>query len=377
MIFFGVSTWLNAADIEVVYLKIAQEEKPILSNLDPIPEDLGNKGAELAVVDNNTTGKFMGYDFALNTLEFERDMIHEAIWAVGMLDTPYILLDMNADEIQSVVDAIPEKIYFNISSYNDALRSESCKAQLFHTIPSYAMRADSLSQYLVRKRWDDLVLLEGATKDDIAFAEAVRHSAKKFGLKIKQEAQWLFDDDMRRSASNEVPLFTQQFGDYDVMLIADEANDFARYLAYNTWEARPIMGADGLMAKAWSDVMEQWGATQLQSRFVELANRDMQDVDYAAWTAIRAIDEAYIRTEFGDQNSVYAYLVGDEFELAGFKGRPLSFRSWNGQMRQPIGLVTHSAPVAFAPLEGFLHHNDELDSIGFDAPESQCKEFGG
>lgn len=36
--------------VDVLYLKIQQAERPTLSNLDPIPDDLGLKGAELGMV---------------------------------------------------------------------------------------------------------------------------------------------------------------------------------------------------------------------------------------------------------------------------------------------------------------------------------------
>ena len=68
------------------------------------------------------------------------------------------------------------------------------------------------------------------------------------------------------------------------------------------------------------------------------------------------------------------YLL-NELQLAGFKGRPLSFRAWNGQLRQPMGLAHQSALVAMAPLDGFLHSRNELDGLGYDKPESNCKAF--
>ena len=68
----------------------------------------------------------------------------------------------------------------------------------------------------------------------------------------------------------------------------------------------------------------------------------------------------------------------NEFELAGFKGRKLTFRTWNGQLRQPIPLVTPRAVVALAPLEGFLHQSNELDTLGCrQAFETKCTAFGG
>ena len=121
--------------------------------------------------------------------------------------------------------------------------------------------------------------------------------------------------------------------------------------------------------------MEQWGAVQLQNRFEDHAGRNMRSKDYAAWAAVRALGEAVTRTASDDPNVLRAYMLSDEFELAAFKGRPLSFRSWNGQLRQPIPVVHPSAVVAVAPLEGFLHPTSELDTLGLDAPQSRCTAF--
>jgi ABC transporter substrate binding protein (PQQ-dependent alcohol dehydrogenase system) len=122
-------------------------------------------------------------------------------------------------------------------------------------------------------------------------------------------------------------------------------------------------------------VVEQWGAAQLQSRFAEAAGRDMHAQDYAAWAAMRAIGEAVTRTGASDAASLRAFLLSPEFELAGFKGRPMTFRGWNGQLRQPMPLVSRGALVAQAPFEGFMHRHTELDTLGIDAPETACTAF--
>ena len=180
---------------------------------------------------------------------------------------------------------------------------------------------------------------------------------------------------MRRNAAQEVPLFTQDFGDYDALIIADEADDFGRYVLYNTWQARPVVGSEGLSPQSWSPVIEQWGAAQLQSRFTKSHARHMQSQDYAAWAAVRTLGEAVVRTGSGDVDVLRAYIMSDAFELAGFKGRPLTYRGWNGQLRQPIAVVHPRALVAQAPLEGFLHRVNELDTLGLDQPESTCEAF--
>ena len=180
---------------------------------------------------------------------------------------------------------------------------------------------------------------------------------------------------MRRTASQEIPLFTQSFGDYDAMILADEVHDFGRYVLYNAWQARPVTGSEGLSAVTWSPVIEQWGAAQLQSRFEKQHSREMTSLDYAAWAAVRTLGEAVTRTNDNDPKVLRDYIFSDAFELAGFKGRPLTYRGWNGQLRQPIAVVHPRAMVAQAPLEGFLHQTNELDSLGLDRPESKCEAY--
>jgi ABC transporter substrate binding protein (PQQ-dependent alcohol dehydrogenase system) len=122
--------------------------------------------------------------------------------------------------------------------------------------------------------------------------------------------------------------------------------------------------------------LEQWGALQLQNRFTSEHGRGMTSADYGAWLAVRAVAEAVTRTGSSSAENIYDYLVSEEFELAAFLGRSLTFRSWNGQIRQPITLVQPKAAVSQSPQTGFLHPGTELDTLGFDAPEVNCRFKG-
>lgn len=363
--------------MDIGYLKVAVPLPPTLSNLDPIPEDLGLAGALTGLDDNQTTGRFLGQAYTLSDVYVGEGEDALAAAAAMLADTPFVVVDAPADVLTAIAD-LPDAagaLLFNASAGDVALRSEGCRANVFHTLPSDSMRTDALAQFLVKRRWDDLVMIAGTRDVDVSYAQAVRGSLTKFGLSLEAEKDWAFDADMRRAASNEVPLFTQDFGDYDALILADETHDFGRYVLYNTWEARPVVGSEGLSALGWSAAVEQWGAAQLQSRFIEEHGRDMQSVDYAAWAAVRVLGEAVTRTNTTDAAALRDYIFSDAFELAGFKGRPLTFRAWNGQLRQPIPLVHPRALVGLAPLEGFLHQNNELDSLGLDEPESNCEAF--
>jgi ABC transporter substrate binding protein (PQQ-dependent alcohol dehydrogenase system) len=273
------------------------------------------------------------------------------------------------------LDTATDALIFNTSAGDIAMRDTSCRGNLLHTLPSDKMRTDALAQFFLMRRWDDLVMISGTHPQDVAYADAMRGSLTKFGMGLSDEKIWAFDADMRRAASQEIPLFTQELGDYDVMILADELHDFGRYVLYNTWEPRPIAGSEGLTAATWSAVIEQWGAAQLQSRFEDVNNRDMTSQDYAAWAAMRTLGEAVTRSNANDPGTLRNYILSPEFELAGFKGRPLTYRAWNGQLRQPIAIAHPRALVAQAPLEGFLHQTNELDTLGLDQPESNCEAF--
>jgi ABC transporter substrate binding protein (PQQ-dependent alcohol dehydrogenase system) len=66
-------------------------------------------------------------------------------------------------------------------------------------------------------------------------------------------------------------------------------------------------------------------------------------------------------------------MKGDKFGIAAYKGKELSLRDWDWQVRQPILLADGRTVVSVSPQPGFLHQFTELDTLGFDRPESTCK----
>jgi len=364
-------------DVSIVYLEKVVAPPPTLSNLDPEPVDLARAGAELGLSDISTTGKFLGNEYSLEVVLVEEDQDFQVVSKRVLSQAPLVLINAPSEDILAVSN-LPEAksaLIFNVATSDITLREEYCRANVFHTIPSRSMLSDALAQFAVKKRWGDWAMIVGPRPEDERLSHAITTSAKKFGLKISGTKNWTFDADLRRSAAQEVPLFTQDFDDHDMLIVADEANDFARYVQFNTWLPRPIAGSWGIVPTAWSASVEQHGAAQLQSRFVEQAGRSMRAEDYAAMLAMASIGEAVTRTKSNDPQTLRRYLLSADFEVGGFKGRPLSFRDWNGQMRQPIPLAHPGAVVALAPLEGFLHQFNELDTLGNDKPTSNCTAF--
>ncbi len=366
----------EALDINVIYLEQQRVRPPVLSNLVVHPEDEGEKGALLGIADNNTTGKFLKQAYVLEVIIVppEDDVVTAA--QAALQGANLVVLNMPSEKLLEIAN-LPESsddLLFNAGSANVKLRSGNCRPNILHTLPSRAMLTDALMQFFNKRKWDSIYLLEGNRDVDKLFAASVRKSANKFRISISAEKQWIDDADIRRNASAEIPVFTQA-RKYDAVVVADEDDDFGQYVQYNTWLPRPVAGTAGLEPVAWDRVVEQWGAAQLQSRFEKQAERSMTSLDYAAWAAVRSIGEAVTRTKNADPAAIGEYLMSDKFALAGFKGAKMTYRKWNGQLRQPIPLVHPQSVVALAPIEGFLHHTTELDTLGLDQPESNCEEM--
>jgi ABC transporter substrate binding protein (PQQ-dependent alcohol dehydrogenase system) len=270
-------------------------------------------------------------------------------------------------------------IFFNAGATDDRLRQEDCRANVIHTAPSRAMLADGLAQYLVWKHWTRWLLVVGSHEPDKLYADALRRSAGRFGAKIVQERVFKDTGGARRTDSglvqiqSQIPLFTQSAPDYDVLVAADESQVFAGYLPYRTRDPRPVAGSAGLEPTSWDASLDQWGAIQLQDRFERKFSRHMTALDMQAWTAVRMIGEAAARTGKADLKSIIDYMKGPDFSLAAYKGLKLTVRDWDLQLRQPILLADGRTVVSVSPQEGFLHQFSELDTLGFDRPETKCQ----
>ena len=268
------------------------------------------------------------------------------------------ILDLHAEQILALAD-LPEAadaVLFNTRAPDDRLRLDDCRANLFHVMPSRAMKADALAQYLVWKQWRNWFLIHGTLEPDLAFAAAIERAARKFGAKIVETRELRVRGDRAGAPTaatsrsrRQIPVFTQDAPEHDVVMVADESDIFGEYLPYRTWDPRPVVGTQGLIASAWHRSQEQWGATQVQRRFEKFAGRWMFERDYTAWLTVRIIGEAVTRTGSAEPQTIRDYLRGDQFEIAAFKGEGLTFRNWNQQLRQPILVVGPRMLVSVSP----------------------------
>lgn len=370
--------FLNAQilDVKILYLEQKIEKPPVLSNIIDEPNDLGLKGAQVAIIDSNKSAKFLNQSFELiEKISYDENELIQAFEEFVKNKNSYVVLNVE-DSLLKKIRANPlskDSLLINASSQSTHLRSEICDKNLLHTIASNAMLYDGLMQFLVKRDFKDIFLISGNNPKDILINEDIKRAAKKFGANIIKEKIWENNTDIRRRATEEFPAFTQA-KDYDVILLADYFGDFGESMYFNTWLPRPVAGTQGLTPVTWSKVIEANGAAQMQSRFEKFSSRWMESRDYSNWVAVRAIITAISNTKTADLKTNLEYIYSDKFDIAAYMGRKLSFRDYNGQLRMPIALVQPRALISVSPQVGFLHPITDLDTLGIAPFEMKCKK---
>jgi ABC transporter substrate binding protein (PQQ-dependent alcohol dehydrogenase system) len=363
-------------NVNILYLEQKIQKPPVLSNIIEEPQDLGIKGAEIAIIDSNKSAKFLNQNFTLESkISFDENELIKTFEEFIKNKNSYVLLNVEDELLEKLLKNPLSKdaLLINASSQNTNLRKTICQNNLLHTSASNAMLYDGLMQFLVKRDFKNIFLLSGKNPKDLQIKEDIKRAAKKFGAKIVVEKDWDNNSDIRRKASDEFPVFTQA-KDYDVILLADYYGDFGEFVYFNSWLPRPVAGTQGLTPVLWHKVIEQWGAAQMQSRFEKFSSRWMESRDYSNWLAVRTIITAISKTNTSDLKTNLDYIYSDDFDVAAYMGRKLSFREYNGQVRIPISLVQPRALISTSPQVGFLHPITDLDTLGIAPFEMECKK---
>lgn len=282
------------------------------------------------------------------------------------------LLDVPAPVVTAAAQVAGQTaLLFNVSASHDALRGAQCAAQLLHTMPSQAMLADALGQYLAARSWRQALVLQGPGDANVLLADAWARAAKRYGIQSNIKPYKLSGDPRERDLSN--PRLLTADRQHDVVVVWDADGEFARTVPYATQQPRPVVGSNGLAALAWHPQWERHGGPQVTRRFRKAADRPMTGQDWAAWMAVRsvaAVVQAQPQASVVEQARL---LRSGQVTVDGAKGAALSYRAWDGQLRQPVFLAHADGVVATAPMDGVLHPTEVLDTLGHDLAESTCR----
>ena len=374
--------------VPVGYIRVIPDHPRPASRMDVEPDNAGVAGAKMALDENNAGGKFVGDFYSLDTKTVtSQDAAVEALQSFYESGHHFIVVDSSADTLLKLSDWAKGKdiLLFNVRATDVSLRQENCRSNVMHVVPDRYMLADALAQYLVTQKWTNWLLVNGTTPGDLAYVEAIRRAAHRFGANIVDQREYKDISGGRRDDVGVIPPGKQASADnnfavgldYQVIIVADEDQLFGPYMPYRAGgEPRPVAGTTGLVATTWSPGHEKWGATQANNHFQKDYKRLMLPIDYQAYVAARTVGEAVTRNHGAPFAAINAFVHGKDLQLAPFKGIKQQYRAWDGQFRQPILIATDKVPVSMSPQRGFPHasHPDiEADTLGIDEPESTCK----
>jgi ABC transporter substrate binding protein (PQQ-dependent alcohol dehydrogenase system) len=332
-------------------------------------------GAEVGIDEAAPLVRLLNTDFTLDrvTVKSAAD-VAPAVLQAADAGTHFFLIDAPADAYRPLAAAARGRdlLLFNVSEPDDALRRDLCAAEFVHVYPSRAQLMDGLVQYVVSRKWTNVLELQGPSPDDAAMTTAFEHSAQKFGAHIVAQRKFKPGTDPRDREQNDPALLSAINRDFDVAFVADSDFDFARTVPYHLARPRPVMGSIDLEPVAWHWTWDHNGAPQVNSRFEKRSDgRRMAGADWAAWVAVKMIVQSVLHTRSADFSTQRGFILGAS-SFDGDKGLAVSVRAWDHQVRQAVLLAAPYEVVASAPIEGFLHQTNELDTLGDDQPESAC-----
>jgi ABC transporter substrate binding protein (PQQ-dependent alcohol dehydrogenase system) len=333
-------------------------------------------GAEVGIDEAAALVRVLNTTFKLEriTVKSAAEVAPAVLKAADERKISFFLIDAPAEAFKPLAAAVAghDVLLFNVAADDDSLRRNLCAREFVHVIPSLAMRMDALMQYLVSRKWRDILVLEGPQPADAATVKAFARSAQKFGARIVADQHFKPGTDPREREQNDPLLLTAIRSNYDVVFVADDAFDFVRQVPYHTSQPRPVVGSIDLEPVAWHWTWERNGAPQVNSRFDKRSGgRHMEGGDWAAWIAVKMIVQSTLRTRSNDFKKQRDFILGDN-GFDGDKGLPVGVRPWDHQVRQAVLLAAPYMVVASAPVEGFLHRTNELDTLGDDEPETTC-----
>jgi ABC transporter substrate binding protein (PQQ-dependent alcohol dehydrogenase system) len=334
-------------------------------------------GAQIGIEDAQALVRILKIDFALEriTVKSPAEVAGAVTQARDAGGIHFFIVDAPAEAFKPLADTVRGRdiLIFNATAADDTLRRNLCAAEFVHTLPSLAMSMDALVQYLVSRKWSNFLVLEGPLPPDAVMTKGFENSVRKFGARVVARQQFKPGTDPREREKNDPALLSAVNRDYDVVFVADHAFDFARQVPYHTVRARPVVGSIDLEPVAWHWTWEHHGAPQVNSRFNKLTGgRHMEGADWAAWIAVKMVVQGTLRTRSTDFPKQRAFILGNG-SFDGNKGLAVSVRPWDHQLRQAVLLAAPYTVVARAPVEGFLHKTNELDTLGDDEPESPCR----
>ncbi len=268
-------------------------------------------------------------------------------------------------------------LFFNVGCADDALRGERCRRTTFSVGASTAMYVDALAGWLIGeaglRRWHFVTQADGAWH---AVYRRARHAL------LERGGEELGNAVVRPGTLDHRPLLERlRQARPDLVFLSLAGASQAAFLSqYNELgssfevagpslstvqlgSASPRARA-GIWPTLWHHKLFRYGAEQLNGRFRDRSNRPLEAWGWASWIAVKILAETVLRAGTADAGELVRFLEKESAQFDGHKGKRLSFRSWDHQLRQPLYLVrAKTGPAGPAGAAGAEDDWDVFESV--------------
>jgi ABC-type branched-subunit amino acid transport system substrate-binding protein len=227
------------------------------------------------------------------------------------------------------------------------LRGEKCHRSTFHVEPDLAMYTHAMGQWLIqnnRKRWYYIVA-EGAIGQEVLErgSRFLQHQGgTDLGRAVVSAGQSDYKDVLAHLAR----------GDAEAIVVALRGDELRHFLdQYKAsglnvllagvpldmlalWQTSPE-ALQGVWVTSWYHGLERFSARELNRRFYRRFERPAEGFAWTNWAAVKLVTEGVLRSASTDASALVDYLESAP-PFDGHKGRSLTFREWNHQLRQPL-----------------------------------------
>jgi len=288
-------------------------------------------------------------------------------------------------------------VCLNTCARGGELRGDKCQRLTFHVEPDLVMYTHAMGQWLVqnnRKRWQYVI-------SDRAFGQEVYHWASRFlqhqggtelGRWVIAPGQADFKDVLAHLAHGaaEAVVVALRGAELRHFLEQYKATGLNTLLAgvpldmIALWQVNPAV-LQGVWVAAWYHGLERFSARELNRRFSRRFEKPAESFAWANWAAVKLVVEGVLRSGHAETSGLAAYLEGAP-PFDGHKGKALTFRAWNHQLRQPLYVLKAredkpenawdllqllgEVPPPAAPSKSVA---EGLDTLGEPKTESLCR----
>ena len=175
------------------------------------------------------------------------------------------------------------------------------------------MGMDALVQYLVSRKWSNLLVFEGPLPADAVMVKAFENSAKKFGARMVARKQFKPGTDPREREKNDPALLIRHQPRLRRGVRRRSTPSISPARCRTTPCGRGRWSAASISSRvAWHWTWERHGAPQVNSRFQKLSGgRHMESADWAAWIAVKMVVQATLRTRSAEFDKQRKFILGE------------------------------------------------------------------